>query len=89
MRTTLTIHDDLYRQVRQIAAAQGSSVGSVIEEAITLLIARHRMATESTEEAFPDLPQFSGGGVQPGVDIDSNAALSELLDDGVPIYALR
>ncbi len=89
MRTTITIHDDLYRQVRQIAAAQSSSVGSVIEEAITLLIARHHLASASSEEAFPDLPMFSGGGVQPGVDIDSNASLSELLDDGVPLHALR
>jgi len=46
-----------------------------------LLKSRHRMATAPREEAFPDLPQFSGGGVQPGVDIDSNASLSALMDD--------
>lgn len=39
------------------------------------------MATSPLKEAFPDLPKFSGGGVQPGVDIDSNASLSELMDN--------
>jgi hypothetical protein len=85
----LTIHDDLYRQVRQIAAAEGSTVGSVIEQAISLLLARHEAVESVQADAFPDLPAYSGGGLQPGVDLDNNASMSDLLDEGVALHALR
>ena len=81
MRTTLTLRDDIYREIRQVAADQGCSVGSVIEDAIGLLLARRRQALDGADRELPPLPLFSGGGLQPGIDLDSNAALSELLDD--------
>lgn len=31
-------------------------------------------------EPFPELPKFSGGGLQPGVDLDDNAGLRAILD---------
>lgn len=89
MRTTVTIQDDLYLEVRKLAVTRGCTVGSVLEDAISLLLVRQRDALEATPSHFPELPSFSGGGLQPGVDLDSNATLSELLDEDVPIHALR
>jgi hypothetical protein len=89
MRTTVTLRDDIYREIRQVAASEGCTVGSVIEDAIGLLLARRRQASDADLYDFPELPVFTGGGLQPGVDLDSNASLSELLDEETPINALR
>ena len=89
MRTTITLRDDIYREVKQVAAIEGCSVGSVIEDAIILLLARRSAAPDTSGLHFPELPIFTGGGLMPGVDLDSNASLSELLDEGPPVHALR
>ena len=89
MRTTVSIRDDLYLEARKLAVARGCTVGSVIEDAITLLLVRQREALDATAASLPELPTFSGGGVRPGVDLDSNASLSEVLDEDVPLHALR
>jgi hypothetical protein len=89
MRTTVTLRDDIYREVKQVAAIQGGSDGSVIEDAITLLLARRSAATDTSSLHFPELPVFTGGGLRPGIDLDSNASLSELLDEGTALHALR
>lgn len=89
MRTTITIRDDIYREVKQVAAIHGCSVGSVIEDAISLLLARRSAAPDTSSLHFPELPIFTGGGLMPGVDLDSNASLSELLHEGAVVHALR
>ena len=89
MRTTITLRDDIYREVKQVAAIEGCSVGSVIEDAISLLLARRSAAPDTSDLHFPELPVFTGGGLRPGVDLDSNASLSDLLDEGTPVHALR
>lgn len=89
MRTTITLRDDIYREVKQVAAINGCSVGSVIEDAISLLLARRSAAPDTSSLHFPELPIFTGGGLMPGVDLDSNASLSELLDEGAVVHALR
>ena len=90
MRTTVTLRDGIYREIRQVAAAEGRTVGSVIEDAVALLLARRRQAPDADHHDFPELPVFTGGSLQPGVDLDSNALLSELLEAGTPLlHALR
>jgi hypothetical protein len=41
----------------------------------------HVDAGENPESsgAFPDLPIFTGGGLQPGIDLDNNALIEEML----------
>ena len=41
----------------------------------------HVDAGENPEssDAFPDLPIFTGGGLQPGIDLDNNALIAEIL----------
>lgn len=85
MRTTIRIHDDLYAQVRSRAASSGRSIGEVIEDAL-------RAAFANADESLPDvepLPTFGGSGVLPGVDLGSNAALADVMDEGTAVDALR
>lgn len=74
MRTTLTIDDDVYRQAKAIAATTGRSVGSVVEEALRLLLAR---ASHEATSVGP-LP-VSPGTPRPGVDLDDSADLLEVM----------
>lgn len=85
MRTTIRIHDDLYAQVRSRAASTGRSIGEVIEDALRTAFAN---AGDPAPDADP-LPTFGGSGVLPGVDLGSNAALADVMDEGSAVDALR
>lgn len=85
MRTTIRIHDDLYAEVRQRAATSGRSIGEVVEDALRTAFAD----TPAAEGEVEPLPTFGGSGVLPGVDLGSNAALAETMDEGESVDALR
>lgn len=84
MRTTIRIHDELYAEVRARAAASGRSIGEVIEDALRVAFA----AAPTTGEIAP-FPVYGGSGVMPGVDLTSNAAMVDAMDEGQPVDALR
>lgn len=77
MRTTIRLPDDLYKQVRVTAATKGETVTAFIEGALRAALARR-------EQAPPPRPYrvtpFQGNGLQPGIDLDDNAALLDLMD---------
>lgn len=53
---------------------------------------RERLLRARAPEAQPlsELPVFRGGtGTMPGVDLDDNAALLDLLDEGAPVEQRR
>jgi predicted transcriptional regulator len=78
MRTTIRLDDDLLVEVKQIAARSNRSLTSVIEDALREMLARQR----KTEERTPvRLTTASGGGLQPGVDLDDSAALLSLMEE--------
>ena len=79
MRTTIRMDDDLLEAVKTAAARSGVTLTRFIEDAVRrqLAIAEH---VEGTSPC--DLPTFSGDGVHPGVDLDSNAALLDAMGDG-------
>ena len=53
-------------------------MGAVIEDALRESLARRRQQVGR----FPvQLPTFKGTGTMPGVDLDSNASLLELMDE--------
>jgi hypothetical protein len=80
MRTTVTIADDLLAAAREHARSTGTTVSAVLEAALR----RERAAPQHGDR--PEVPVFrSGTGLCPGVDVTSNAALSEALDDGLPL----
>ena len=78
MRTTIRFDDDLLRDAKAWAARAGRSLNQFIEDAVRMAI-----LTEAAPELAPAIPRFSGGrGLRPGVNLDSNAALADLMEDG-------
>ena len=80
MRTTIRLDDHLLREAKVRAARAGRSLNDFIEEAV-----RAALHNEGPSQPVPaPLPLFRGGrGLRAGVDLDSNAALLELMDDDV------
>ncbi len=77
MRTTVNIDEQLLIEVKTVAAQSGRTLTSVIDDALRQsLVRRDRVAST----ARPQLPRISGGGLQPGVDLDGNSALLELME---------
>jgi Ribbon-helix-helix protein, copG family len=85
VRTTITIDDDLYRQITSAAARSGRTVGSLIEDAVRDALA----ARDRPPGTLAPLPTFGGSGTLPGVDLGDSAALRELMDPGAGLDALR
>jgi predicted transcriptional regulator len=78
MRTTIRLNGDVLSQAKQLAARTGRTLTAVIEDAL-----RHEFASlEERRRAAHKvkLPFWDGGGVQPGVNLDSNAELRELME---------
>jgi len=85
VRTTVTLSDALYEEAKVTAARRGTSVGSVIEDALATYLAR---AAEVADLDLPDLP-VTDGSIRAGIDIDDASALVEFLDETRGIDALR
>lgn len=85
MRTTIRIDDALYREVKARAARSGRTVAAVLEDAVRRGL---RPSDQRTEGRFKVRPSGRGG-LRPGVDLSSNAAVAEAMDEGVPADALR
>lgn len=78
MRTTVSISDELLAAARRRAAERGHTLGQVIEAAL-----RRDLAVPEQRGERPAVPVFRGGtGPRPGIDLTSNRALAEALDDG-------
>ncbi len=84
MRTTVTIDDSLYRRVKARAAQTGRTVSDVVGDAL-----REALRPRVNETQPQQLQVFGGSGVLPGVDLSSNAALHELMDEGSGVDAMR
>jgi hypothetical protein len=85
MRTTLAVNDNLLIAARRRARDRGQTLGQVVEDAL-----RRELATPPVEAEQVDVPVFRGGnGALPGVDLTSNRAMREALDQGVELDALR
>lgn len=86
MRTTVSISDELLEAARRRARQTGRSLGAVIDAALR----RELSAVDASSAPRPVIPVFDGGtGARPGVDLASNRALHEALDENVPIDQRR
>lgn len=75
MRTTIKIDDALLAEAKARAARTGTTLNSVVENALRASFA------ERPERREPvSLPTFPGGRLQAGVDLDDSAALLELME---------
>lgn len=76
MRTTLVIDDDLYREIKALAAQSGTTVTSVVERALRDTLER---TAARPAPRLPTLPQT--GGTRPGVNLRDNASIRDLDDE--------
>lgn len=78
MRTTIRLDDALLREAKARAARAGRSLNDFIADAVRLAV---RVPARSA--TTPEIPVFKGGrGVRAGVNLDSNAALLDLMESG-------
>ena len=85
MRTTVTIDDELLRRAKILAAESGRTLGQVVEDGLRVALS----ARPESRKRLVALPTFGGSGVQPGVDLASNTALRDLMDEDAGVDALR
>ena len=78
MRTTLDLNDELVRRAKREAAERGTSLTSVIEDALREKLSRRKPARAGARRT---LRTYKGTGLQPGVSLSSTSALLDLLDD--------
>ena len=84
MRTTITLDDRVLAQLKKRAAASGTSVSRLIEQAVRLLI---RTPSSSKRHERFELVTFGRGGRFSQHNIDKTSRLVE--DDDVARYAGR
>ncbi len=85
MRTTVSIHDELLKSAKLRARELGVTLGQLIEDGL-----RRELAVRDEPAQPIDLPVFDGKtGPRPGLDLTSNRAIYEFLDDGVPLDKRR
>ena len=77
MRTTIRLDDELLREAKAHALATDRTLTQLIEDALREALARRHGAAKRPAIR---LRTFKGSGVQPGVNLDSNAALLDLMD---------
>ena len=78
MRITVSIQDEALGLCRDKAQEKGISVGDAITEAI---FTAYRDKPARTRSRRITLPVSGKGGLCPGVDLDSNAGLEDLMGD--------
>lgn len=84
MRTTVTISDELLTSAKEHARRRGVTLGQVVEAGL------RRELTCVEDGSVPELPMFTRGtGPRPGIDLTSNRALAEALDEGLDLDQLR
>jgi hypothetical protein len=77
VRTTIQLDDEVFRAFKQRAAEHGTSLAHEIEEALRSELAARVQVAQS--EPY-QVPTFRGGAPVPGIDLNSNAALADILD---------
>lgn len=84
MRTTVSIDDHLLAAARERAQIRRQTLSHVVEDALRAELARDSQASR------PEVRVFTGGtGARPGIDMRSNRAILEALDEGLGVDQLR
>ncbi|RMH17123.1 MAG: DUF2191 domain-containing protein [Acidobacteria bacterium] len=78
MRTTLTLDDDLARELKELAYRRGTSFKATVNQ--TLRIGLAAGGTAAKPRRYRVKPS-SLGGTRPGVDLDRTLRLADRLED--------
>jgi hypothetical protein len=85
MRTTVSISDELLAAAKRRARERGQTLGQVVDTAL-----RRELNSDPARVDGPPVPTFRGGtGPRPGIDLSSNRALHEALDEGLELEDRR
>ncbi len=85
MRTTVSISDELLLAAKRRARERGENLGDVLDAAL-----RRELTQPVRHGVVPPVPVFRGGtGPRAGIDLSSNRALHEVLDDASDLNARR
>lgn len=84
MRTTISISDELLVAAKHRARERGQTLGEVVDAAL-----RRELARPDQPGERPVVPVFRGTGPRAGIDLTSNRALQEALDEGLEPNARR
>lgn len=79
MRTTVNLPDEALALARRKAAAEGVPLGEILARAVNVAY-RERPRTSPRKRVALPVSKASGG-LLPGVDLNSNAALADLLGE--------
>ncbi len=79
MRSTVSINDTLLKQAKEASLKRGCTLGQVIEDALRASLATRNKPSDSSD--VRPFKTHGRGGVQPGVDLNSSAALVETMGD--------
>lgn len=78
MRTTVNLDSDLLHDARRRAVERGTTLSAVVADALRADLLRR--STDASRRPFATVTFDGEGGTQPGVDLDDNRSLAELLD---------
>jgi len=75
MRTTIDIDDQLLLYAKHQAVKQGCTIKQILEDAL-----RDFFSHPPLQHEVVSLETFSGAGLKPGVNLDNNRSLSDIMD---------
>jgi hypothetical protein len=76
-RTTVRLPEDLIRQAKRKAAAEGRTLTALIEDGLRRVLSERGPA--GRRRTLPPV-SAAGGGLKPGIDLDDMGALQEMDD---------
>lgn len=76
----MSIDDDLLDRAKELAVRRRTTLSSLVEDGLRVLLARSEHAEEPG--AAGELPVYGGSGLQPGVDLEDKESIAALLDGG-------
>ncbi|SFT53546.1 hypothetical protein SAMN04487904_103176 [Actinopolyspora lacussalsi subsp. righensis] len=79
-RTTITIDEQLLGELKSRALEQQTTVSALIEQDLRFAELQYARMSSDTGSEFT-LPTYDLGGVRPGVDLNDNAALLEMMEN--------
>jgi hypothetical protein len=78
MRTTVRLNNLLLERAKQEARRRGVTLTSLIEQGLQLILRRPLRKSDRAAIVLPVCR--TGGGTQPGVDLDDNSALLDRME---------
>ena len=87
MRTTIRLEDGLLEQAKQEARRRGETLTALIEQGLRHELAKAKGVKPRRRIELP--VSKCTGGVMPGVDLNNNASLLAIMEEGLPLEKLR